>query len=113
MSDRLERDARWIRLAVWTAVLVVLAVTGAVTVNIMQRGRTAEHREVAATAQPQAVAPAPAPTEAVDFEAYEKANAARNQAQLANENAAYDAYRSARKPTDEAALRRLPEARKP
>ena len=115
MSDRLERDARWIRLAIWTAVLVVLAVTGAVTANFIQRKQAADHREDAASVRPKAPSPAPAPAapEPVDFESYEKANAARNQAQLAKENAAYDAYRSARKPTDEATLRRLPEPRKP
>ena len=52
MSDRFERDARWVRLAVWTSVAVVLVVTGAVTANVVQRKQTAAHREACATANP-------------------------------------------------------------
>lgn len=97
MSDRLERDARWIRLAVWSGALVLLAVTGAITVNIVQSNRLAAHREAAAMAavKPAAPAPAGAPTRSVDYDAYERANAARNSDLIAREEAAYEAYRAA------------------
>jgi hypothetical protein len=97
MSDRIERDARWIRLAVWSGALVLLAVTGAITVNVMQANRLAAHREAAAMAavKPAAPARADAPARPVDYDAYERANAERNREQIAREEAAYEAYRTA------------------
>ncbi|MDO9222159.1 MAG: hypothetical protein Q7U20_00425 [Caulobacter sp.] len=113
MSDRIERDARWVRLAVWTAVLVVLAVTAAVTINIVQRNRTAEHKQITGAATSTTPTAAPAPSKTGDYDTYERVNAERNREQIAREEAAYDAYRSARKATDEPSLRRLPEPKMP
>ena len=103
MSDRFERDARWIRLAVWSGALVVLAVTGAMTINIIQKNRLADHREAAAMAtdRPVAKTAAPATAPPTDYDAYERANAERNSEQIAREAAAYDAYRAAHQPPAE------------
>ena len=112
MSDRLERDARWIRLAVWTGALVVLVVIGAVTINVVQNKQLAAHKLVAQEA-PLSSPAVVAPPKAVDYDVYERANAERNSELIAREAAAYDAYSSARKATDEPALRKRPEAPKP
>ena len=99
MTSPTIRANRRIRNIAWVAGFAALVLMALVVVYSQVRNGLTDRADVA-----------PASTsETGDFEGYERANGARDEAQAAHDRAAYDAYEETRRADKPPTLRKLPE----
>lgn len=103
MTSPTIRANRRIRNVAWVAGFAVLALMALAVVNSQGRNRLTDRAEAV-----------PAPTlEAGTFDGYERTNSARDEAQVAHDRAAYEAYEKTHRADKPPTLRKLPETPKP
>lgn len=100
MTSPTIRASRRSRNIAWVAGFAVLVLMALAVVHSQARNRLTD---------PAGAVPAPT-LEAGGFEGYERTNSARDEAQVAHDRAAYEAYEETHRTDKPPALRKLPES---